>query len=63
MTMQKVVIPPFVTIVVKGAVQLITHSKHVNVTIEPYASCSDHVTMVRSYGVLRPGVGKVDVCL
>ena len=61
--MQKVVILPFVTTVVKGASQLMTHSKHVNVIIEPTAGYLDNVAMARSYGVLKPGVGKVDICL
>ena len=53
----------FVTIMVKGAAQLMTHSKHMNVITEPIAGDSDHMAMARSYGVLKPGVGKVDVCL
>ena len=39
---REVVIPPFATIVVKGAAKLITHSKHISVVIEPYC------------GLLRP---------
>ena len=50
-------------IVVKGAAKLIMHSKHMNVIVELIAGFSDHVAMARSYGVLRPGVNKVDGCL
>ena len=61
--MQTVVILPFTTIRVKGVAQLITHSRYMNVIIKPNAGNSDHVTIERSYGVLKPGLGKVDVCL
>ena len=61
--MQKVVILPFMTIMVKGAAPLMTHSKCVNVIIEPNVSYSDHVTTARSHSVLRPMVGKVDISL
>ena len=62
-TMRKVVIPPFMTIVAKGVAKLMTHSKCMNVIIKPTIGYTDHTVMVRSYGVLRPGVGKVNVCL
>ena len=39
------------------------HSKYMNVVIEPLMGYSDHISMARSYGVLRPGRGKIDVCL
>ena len=61
--MQKVVILPFMHLVVKGAAQLTMHSTHMKVIVEPIAGCSDHAAIARSYGVLRPGIGKVDVCL
>ena len=50
-TTQKVVILPFMTIEVKGAAKLTMHSKSGYVILKPIA------------GVLRPGVGKVDVWL
>ena len=33
------------------------------VVIKPIAGYSDHIAMARSYGVLRPGVGTMHVCL
>ena len=60
---QKVVIQQYVTIMVKGAAKLIIHSKWVNVHVKPMVEYLDYIAMARSHGVLRPGVGKVDVCL
>ena len=60
---QKDVILPFMTIMVKGAAKLMTHSKCVNVIVEPIVDYLDHIATARSYGVLTPGVGKVDICL
>ena len=60
--MQKVVTPPSVTTMLKGSAQL-THSKCMSVIIAPTAGYSDYVTMARSYGMLKPEVGKGDVCL
>ena len=60
-TMKRVVIPPFVTIMIRGAAKLMTHSKCMNVTVKPIVGYSDHAA--RSQGTLRIGVGKVDVCL
>ena len=34
-----------------------------NVVIEPVAGYSEHIATARSYGVLKPGKGKIDVCL
>ena len=62
-TMREVLILPFVTTVVKGIAKLMTHSKHVNVVVKPVMCYSDHIAMARSYGVLKPGRGKIDVCL
>ena len=42
---------------------LITHSRCVNVVVEPVTGYSDHIATARSYGVLKPGRGKIDVCL
>ena len=53
-------IPPFGTTVVKGFMNLSVHSK--SVVVEPVAGYSEHIAMARSYGVLRPGKGKIDVC-
>ena len=39
------------------------HSKCMNVIMKPNTGYLYHVTTARSYGVLKPGVGKVDVCL
>ena len=51
------------TIIVKGIVNLTTHSKCVNVVVESVMGYSDHIATARSYGVLKPGRGKIDVCL
>ena len=61
-TMRDVIILPFVTTVVKGFANLMTHSKHVNLVVEPVMGHSDNIAMTRSYGVLKPGRGKIDVC-
>ena len=53
--MQKVVIMPFAAIMVRGAAPLTTHSKCMNAIIKPNVSYPDHMTIARSYGVLRPG--------
>ena len=62
-TMREVVIPPFVTIMVKGIANFTMHSKHVNVVVESFMGYSDHITTAQSYGVLRPGKGRINVCL
>ena len=59
-TVGEVVIPPFVTTVVKGIANLMTHSKCMNVVVYPVTGYSDHVAMNRSYGGLKPGRGKID---
>ena len=61
--MREVVILPFAIIVVKGIVNLMMHSKYVNIIVEPIMGCSNHIAMARSYGVLRLGRGKISVCL
>ena len=45
---KKAVILPFMTTVVKGIANLKTHSKCMNVVIEPVAPYSDHVSTARS---------------
>ena len=59
--MRELVIPPLVIIMVKGIANLMTHSKCMNVVIEPIAGYLDHIATSRSYGVLRQRVGKVIV--
>ena len=38
-------------------------SNCMNVVIKPIVGYSDYIVMARSYGVLRPEVGKIYVCL
>ena len=42
---------------------LMTHSKCVNVVVKPVMGNSDHIATARSHVVLKPGRGKIDVCL
>ena len=56
-------IPSFGTTVVKGIANLTTHPKCLNVVVEPVAGYSEHIAMTRSYGALKAGKGKIDVCL
>ena len=60
---REVVISPLMTVVVKGVVKLITHSKCMNGIVEAIISYLDHAATARSYSVLRPGVDKVNMCL
>ena len=60
-TVREVVIVPFMTTVVKGITNLRTHSKCVNVVVKPVLGYSDHIAMARSYEVIKPGRGKIDV--
>ena len=62
-TMGEVVILPFTTTVDMGIVNLMTHSKCMNIVVKPVTGYSDHIAKVRSCGVLRPGRGKNDVCI
>ena len=52
-----------VTTGVKGIKDLMTHSEYVDVSVEPVTGYSEHIATARSYGVLKPGRGKIDVCL
>ena len=61
--MREDVIPLSLTVMLKVVVKLMTHSKCMNVAVKSIAAYSDHITMARYYGVLRPGVGKINVCL
>ena len=60
--MREVLIPPLMTTVVTGMADLMTHSKSLSVVVEPVIGYSEHVTMAISYGELRPGKGKIDIC-
>ena len=42
---------------------MMTHSKCLNVVDDPVMGYSEQTAMARSYGVLKPGRGKIDVCL
>ena len=61
--MREVVILPFMTTAVKGIANLMTHSECMNVLAQPVIGYSYYIAMARSYGVLKPGSGKIDVCL
>ena len=56
-------IPPFGATVAKGIVNLTTHSKCWNAIVKPVTGYLEHIAMARLYGVLKPGRGKIDVCL
>ena len=62
-TIREVIILLFVTILIRGIANLMTHSKCKNVVVKPVIGYSNHIVMVRSYGVLKPGRGKIYVCL
>ena len=49
--------------VVKGTVNLMTHSGCLNVVVEPVLRYSEHFAMARSYAVLKLGRSKIDSCL
>ena len=51
------------TIMVKGAAKLMMHSKYMGVTVEPIMGYLEDIATAKSYGVLRPWIGKVDVFL
>ena len=42
---------------------LVTHSKCLNVVVEPATGYLVHIAMARSYWVFKPERGKIDVCL
>ena len=60
---REVVILPFVTTVVKGIVNLTTHSKCMNIAVKSVTGYWDCTATARSYGVLRAERGKIDVWL
>ena len=53
----------FMTTVVKGMANLMTHSKCVNVVVKPVTGYSDHIATARSYRILKPRRDKIHVCL
>ena len=57
-TIREVEIPPFMTTVVKGITNLITHSKCMNVLAKPVIGYADQIATARLYVVLKPGRGK-----
>ena len=56
-------IPSFGITIVKSLVNLTTHSKCLNVVVEPVTGYSEHISIAKSYGVLKPRRGKIDVSL
>ena len=60
---REVVIPLFVTSVVKEVAKLMIHSKCMNVVVKPIMGYLDHIAMARCYDILRHRVGKINVCL
>ena len=61
--MREIVIPQLMTTVVKGMTDQTACSNYLSVVVEPVIGYSGHIAMARSYGELRPGKGKIDVCL
>ena len=51
------------TNVVKDIMNLMTYPKCVNAVVEPVMGYLDHTAMARSYGLLKPWRGKIDLCL
>ena len=62
-TMREVKTPLFETTVVKGIVNSATHLKCLSVVVKPIAGYLEHIATARSYGVLRPGKGEINICL
>ena len=60
---REVVILPFGIKVVKGIANLTTHSKHLIVVVDPVPGYLEYNATARSYGELKLGRGKIDVCL
>ena len=60
---REVIILPFWSTVVKGIMNLMIHSKCLNVVAEPVLGYSEHNAITRSFGIFKPGRGKFDVCL
>ena len=58
-TIREIIILLFTTTVVKGMAHLITHSKCMNVVIEPLMSYSDNIATVRYYGLLNKEEAKL----
>ena len=49
---RKVIIPPFRNSVVKGIINLMIHSKCLNVVVVPVMGYAEHIATARSYGVI-----------
>ena len=62
-TMREVVIPPFGATIFKGIVNLTTHTKCWYVAAELVMGYSENTILAKSYGVLKLGRGKIDLCL
>ena len=60
---REVVILLFGTTVVKGITNLKTQSKYFNVVVESVLGYLECIATARSYGVLKSGRGKIDICL
>ena len=60
---REVIILPFCTTVVKGIINLMIHSKYLNVVVQPVLRYSEHNAITRSFGIFKPGRGKFDICL
>ena len=56
-------IPSLMTTLVTVMPDLTTHLKSLSVVVEPVFGYSEHIATARSYGELRPGTGKFDICL
>ena len=54
-------IPPFGTTIVNGIMNLTTHSKCLNVVVEPVTGYLEYTAMARSSRVIKPGRGKINV--
>ena len=46
-----------------GMTDLTTPSNSLSVTVEPILGYSEQIVMARTYGELRLGTGKTDICL
>ena len=61
--MQNVTLLPFESIRTKGKTSITAHSKRVNVVTSPSNFKREGLQVMNSYGLLRPGSGRVDVAL
>ena len=49
-TIREVIILPFMSTVIKGITNVMTHSKCMNVVLKPVMGYSDHTATARTYG-------------